>query len=394
MIQILIALVSGILLGLNLSPSSTELLGLSGKLFIQMIKAVATPLLFFAILESFMTIAIKGKDLVKMVKIAAINACAALIIALLLANIFKPGQYFDLKSYSLQKGLETQTPSALSLFEKMIPQSFIAPFIENNVFTIVILAVLIGFAFKAVENSSTQNFSALSEMKGFVNVFYKILEKILHWLTKLVPIAVLGVTAKAVGDKGLGVFTGLLSYVLLCTVGLFLQMVLIYFSWIHFYLKIPLSKFLKETKSALAHAFGVNSSLATLHMTLSSAERLGASPHAARIVSCVGTNLNNDGILLYEAAAVLFIAQSLGMDLSLLQQLSIMLTCMIAALGVSGIPEAGIISLTLVMAANGMPVEVIPILLSVDWFVARLRSVTNVMSDITGSLVLNHQIKR
>lgn len=386
MILVVLSLITGVILGVVLPTQMTASLGHTGKLFIQMIKAVAAPLLFFAIIDSFLSVAIRGKDLIKMFKIAAINALAAIIIALLLANIFQPGQYMDLKSYKVQSTNNSSAPTATQLVEKLFPKSLVEPFAENNVFAIVVLAVLIGFALR----KSTQDFSSVHQP---VQVLYRVLEKILIWMTRLAPIAILGVTAKAVGEKGVGVFVGLSSYVLLCATGLLLQVLIVYSAWIKFYVRIPLLRFYRQSRSALTHAFGINSSLATLHLTLQSAERLGASPHAARIVSCVGTNFNNDGILLYEAAAVLFIAQAMGLDLNFFQQLGVMLTCVVAALGVSGVPEAGIISLTLVVSAAGLPVEVIPILLSVDWFVARLRSSVNVMSDITGSLILNKQLK-
>ncbi|MCM0604666.1 MAG: dicarboxylate/amino acid:cation symporter [Xanthomonadaceae bacterium] len=383
----------GIILGINLSPSTTQSMGLPGKLFIQVIKAIATPLLFFAIIDSFLTIQIRGKDLLKMFGISAINAGFAIIVALTLCNFFKPGVFFDLKSFeSINSGVAPQT-SLASLFEKMIPTSFVSPFVENNIFSIVILAVLFGFAIRSVRKDHQELNSTFIQIESIVRVCYRLLERILYWLTLLVPIAVLGITAKAVSEKGLGIFVGLSSYLALCVGGLLLQMFIVYQGWIVFYVKMPLRKFWSHSKYAIIHAFGVNSSLATLHLTLSATEKLGASPHASRIIACVGTNFNNDGILLYEAAAALFISQALGYDLSFLQQLTVMATCIVAALGVSGVPEAGIISLAVVLSANGLPTEVLPLLLTVDWFVARLRSVTNVMSDITGSLVLDHQTR-
>lgn len=392
-ILLVAALLLGLVLGTVLNPSVTQGLALPGKLFIQVIKAIATPLLFFAILDSFLSIQIKGKDLIKMLIIASVNGFAALVVALTLSNIFKPGTQFDLKSYDFSNQTTQTAPSLLSLLEKMIPTSFLSPFVDNNVFSIVLIAVLIGFSLRTVRQESEANETTFKYLQSVVHVVYKVLGKILHWLTLLVPLAVLGVTAKAVSEKGLSVFIGLSSYLTLCVAGLVIQMLVVYQGWILIYVRYPLRKFWSISKDALLHAFGVNSSLATIHLTLNATEKLGASPHAARVIACVGTNFNNDGILLYEAAAALFISQALGYDLSFAQQLTLMLTCVLASLGISGVPEAGIISLAVVLSANGLPTEVIPLLLTVDWIVARLRSVTNVMSDITGSLVLDHQTK-
>jgi DAACS family dicarboxylate/amino acid:cation (Na+ or H+) symporter len=107
---------------------------------------------------------------------------------------------------------------------------------------------------------------------------------------------------------------------------------------------------------------------------------------ASRLGSCIGTNLNNDGILLYEAMAVMFVAQAYGMDISLGEQITVALISLAAAIGVAGIPEAGVISLSLVLTAVGLPLEILPMLLTVDWIIARVRSIVNVLSDMTVSI--------
>ena len=103
----------------------------------------------------------------------------------------------------------------------------------------------------------------------------------------------------------------------------------------------------------------------------------------------MGTNLNNDGIILYEAMAVLFVAQAHGIHLTLAQQVMAALTCLVAAVGIAGVPEAGFISLSLVLATVGLPLELLPLLLTVDWIIARARSVVNVLSDMLVSIILD-----
>jgi Na+/H+-dicarboxylate symporter len=113
------------------------------------------------------------------------------------------------------------------------------------------------------------------------------------------------------------------------------------------------------------------------------------SPQSARLAACVGTNLNNDGILLYEAMAVLFVAQVYGIKLSLGQQVLAAGSCVIAGIGIAAIPDAGLISLALVLATVGLPVEILPLLLTVDWLLSRCRAVTNVTSDILVAVLLD-----
>src|SRR5207244_13363166 len=105
--------------------------------------------------------------------------------------------------------------------------------------------------------------------------------------------------------------------------------------------------------------------------------------------ACFGTNLNNVGIILYEGMAVLFVAQAHGLDLTLGQQVVAAVSCLVAAMGIAGVPEAGFVSLSLVLATVGLPLELLPLLLTVDWIIARGRSVVNVLSDMMVSILLD-----
>src|SRR4051794_4173423 len=116
---------------------------------------------------------------------------------------------------------------------------------------------------------------------------------------------------------------------------------------------------------------------------------MGVTPRSARLAACVGTNLNNDGILLYEAMAVLFVAQVYGIQLSVGQQLLAACSCAVAGIGIAAVPDAGLISLALVLATVGLPVEILPLLLTVDWLLSRCRAVTNVTSDFLVAVLLD-----
>jgi DAACS family dicarboxylate/amino acid:cation (Na+ or H+) symporter len=149
---------------------------------------------------------------------------------------------------------------------------------------------------------------------------------------------------------------------------------------------MSLSRFVEVAKKPVVYAFGTNSSLATLPLTLDALDSLEISKSSSRLGACIGTNLNNDGIVLYEAMAVLFVAQAFGLELSFGQQIMAALMSLVAAIGVAGVPEAGVVSLSLVLTAVGLPLEIVPLLLTVDWIVARMRSITNVLSDMTVSI--------
>jgi DAACS family dicarboxylate/amino acid:cation (Na+ or H+) symporter len=209
---------------------------------------------------------------------------------------------------------------------------------------------------------------------------------VLEWLVRLVPIAVFCVTARTVGEYGFAPFEGLAWYVGLAICGLAIHVTFVYPIWVRFVAGMSLRDFWRHAKRPVIYAFGTNSSLATLPLTLNALDELRVPKSASRLGACIGTNLNNDGIILYEAMAVLFVAQAYGIELSVGQQVTTALLSLAAAIGVAGIPEAGVISLSLVLTAAGLPLEILPILLTVDWIIARARSITNVLSDMTVSI--------
>jgi Na+/H+-dicarboxylate symporter len=106
--------------------------------------------------------------------------------------------------------------------------------------------------------------------------------------------------------------------------------------------------------------------------------------------ACVATNLNNDGILLYEAMAVLIVAQAFGIPLGLGEQLTVAAMCVLASIGIAGVPEAGLISLAVVLTSARLPLDLLPLLLSVDWVLGRCRAMTNVVGDVLGAVLLDH----
>jgi DAACS family dicarboxylate/amino acid:cation (Na+ or H+) symporter len=383
--QIIIALIIGMSIGVLFGPEAAPL-GELGKLIIQMIKALAVPLVFVAIIEAIISTSIPLNHVGRLLIIVSINSTIAISIALGLANFFKPGTDFSNVVANIEGAKFTPTDKKLdfvSALSSYIPESIISPFANNVIISVVLLAVLFGVAARRAETST-----GFKPLPG-VNFILKTLEQAIHWVIKLVPLAILGVTAKTVGEHGFTPFVGLLKYLALCIGGLAIHAIITYHAWILGFVKIPLKTFWKAALKPVIHAFGTNSSLATVPLTLKGLDDLGISKSASRLGTCVGTNLNNDGVLLYEVAAAIFLMQAFGHDIGLAGQLNVALLSVLAAIGIAGIPEAGIISLSLVLSSVGLPLEALPLLLTVDWLIARCRSVVNVMSDMTVSLALH-----
>ena len=394
--QIIIGMILGAAVGALVGPKAAPL-GELGKLVIQLIKTVAAPLLYLAIVNAIVKTDVSLAIGARMGVVATTNATIALIFGLGLSNLIEPGKYLKMPDLSaLPSGLASpgvMTGQKIDLLKTVgayIPSNFVGPFAENMIISIVLLALLVGFGLRSVKRRQLgRQETSYRALEDATTALYEVMEITLGWIVRLAPVAVFGVVAKAVGQYGFSPFKGLGIYVGVGLFGLTLHMLITYQLWIALYAKMSLRKFWRQAKEAMVYSFGANSSLATLPLTLKALDGMGVSRAASTLGACVGTNLNNDGIILYEAMAVLFVAQAHGLDLSLAQQLIAALFCLVAAMGVAGVPEAGFISLSLVLASVGLPQELLPLLLTVDWILARARSVVNVASDMVVSIILD-----
>ncbi len=391
--QIAIAMALGLVLGPILGKSAGPL-GEAAKLVIQIIKAVAAPLLSLAIVNAILKTEVGWRAGIRMLGFAMLNGTLALTLGVALSNLLRPG---DTLRDAVAGGLSTPPDAAyagkkidfLKVLTGHVPDSTAKPFVENAVIGIVLLSLLFGFGMRrAKAEQIARGETAYLAVESGVTTLLSATEQVLGWVVRLVPIAVFAVVAKTVGEHGYAPFAGLGVYVAVGLLGLLLHVVFVYQFWMVFY-GVGLRNFWRSAREPVIYAAGANSSLATLPLTLRALDRLKVSKSASTLGACVGTNLNNDGIILYEGMAVLFVAQASGLELALAQQLVIAAICMVAAMGVAGVPEAGFISLALVLNTVNLPIEVLPLLLSVDWVVARARSMTNVLSDMVLSILVD-----
>jgi DAACS family dicarboxylate/amino acid:cation (Na+ or H+) symporter len=392
-LRIIAAMGLGLVVGPLLGKDASGL-GELGRLVIQLIKAAATPLLFLAIVHAILKTEIKGRAALRLFFWATVNASIALLIGLLISNLLQPGRSLAAVA---RAGAGAGAASAyadkkidlLATLGSFLPSSLVTPFAENLVISIILIAVLIGFALRRARSEQVaQGGQAFRAVEDGVETMLRVMEVMLGWVITLIPFAVFGVVAKAVGEHGYAPLKGLLVYVAVGVGGLFLHIALTYHAWLLLFARMPLRRFWREAREPVVYAAGANSSLATLPVTLRALDRLGVPRSASALGACVGTNFNNDGIILYEGMALLFVAQASGIDLSLGEQLVAAAACMVAAMGVAGVPEAGFVSLALVLNTVGLPLEILPLLLTVDWIIARGRSITNVLSDMLLSILI------
>jgi Na+/H+-dicarboxylate symporter len=401
-----LGLALGLIVGLVWGEQAAPLAKL-GTAILDLIKALAAPLLVFAVLDAFLRTEVRARSGGVMVAIALTNAAIAVTIGLTISNVLQPGR-------SLQTEETRATARAAAEYERMagqvepqrridflddllrfIPASIARPFLDNQLISIILLAVLAGSALRRVKHEQIEGGQgAFRAVEDGVATAYRAAEVVIGWVVQLVPLAVFGVVATTVGKYGLSPLRGLAVYLGVGLLGLAIQALVVYPLWLLLVARRSPRWFWTGSRDAVVYAMGTGSSLATLPVTLRCLDRMGVSPPSARMAACVGTNLNNDGILLYEAMAVLFVAQACGITLSIEQQLIAASACVIAGIGISGIPEAGLISLLLVLKTvrqvpDAAIAAVVPLLLTVDWILGRARAMTNVTSDILVAVLLD-----
>lgn len=410
--QVLIAVTCGALLGVIFGQEPyvgglrNEHLGKFGLFVVTLLKTLAVPLIFFAILDALIRTSLPLRQGGKLLLICLVNVSVAMTIGLVIMNTWEPGRAWSGHVEELLNLVPGTKPSAAAL-EKVqagaqspieylasyIPRTIMEPFSSNNVIGVVLLALMLGASLRLVRNKTPQSGGAITLLVQAIEWIYAWLVQVLEWIILVVPLAVFGVVAQIVGKAGIGVFSVVWIFLVAMLLGLSIHG-LVYYPLVAWLVGKKSPKvYLGRGADAIMTALSCNSSLATVPVTLRCLERMQVSLQSSRLAACVGTNLNNDGITLYEAMAALFLAQALGFDLPMANQVLIVVASIIAGAGVAGIPEAGLIILPLVLAAAGLPdhviIAAIPLIMTVDWIIARARSAVNVLSDMLVAILLD-----
>ncbi|MGP0068215.1 MAG: dicarboxylate/amino acid:cation symporter, partial [Isosphaeraceae bacterium] len=318
-----------------------------------------------------------------------INTLVAMVIGLSLSNLIRPG----LGAALSEPGASGKAPVQKTISElllDLIPRSVGEPFTQNHLAQLVVLTLALGIGLVKIRDSQkARGETSFQVVSDLLTIGFELLMKVLLWVVALAPIAVFGIVAASVGHKeGMSIFQSLIWLIVVVALGLLIQ-VAWYLLQMALFARMSPTRFLSGSLNVMANTFSTASTAATIPITLRALERLGISRRSSQLTACIGTNFNNDGTALYQATAVLFIAQSLGFELSLADQILIMLTTLIASVGAGGIPSGSFVTMPLIFSAVRMPVDKIPILLTVDWLLDRLRTTSNVLGDMTVAVLLD-----
>ena len=378
-LRIAIALVLGVIAGLVVPETWAPHFDVPARIILRLLGAIAPPLILVAVAQALLGANVRGKLAGKMFFLLALNTLVAIVVGLVVAIVVRPGQHASLPPGEAPN----VTGSPLLQLLDNIPSSLIRPLVENNVIGVIIIAV--AFSLAARKLGAVRK----PQIMNVLETAFELILIVLHWIIALVPLAVFCKVAFVVGTQGFRPFVALGWFIVAVLIALAVQ-ACYYLTRIRLASWVRPMHLLSGTRDALAMAFSTASSTATMPVTYACLrEKVGLREESASLGALVGSNFNNDGTALYEAMAALFIAQMTGSDLSLTQQAMVVLTSVVASIGAAGIPDAGLVTMTLVFSAVHLPPGYIALLLPVDWFLDRCRTTINVMGDMNVSCILD-----
>lgn len=388
-LKILIALVLGVIAGLLLGKTASDqsvflgkLIWAVGTIFLNLIKMVIVPLVFASLVAGAASISdirklgrIGGKTIVYFLATTAF----AIIIGLVLGNIIKPGLGLTVEAPA---GATTtaQTANWLDTIVAIFPTNPIDAMVKAQMLPIIVFALFVG--------ASISLAGKVAEPVGvFFNSFAEVMYKMITGIMAFAPFGVFALIAAVVGKYGPDVLLPFAKLIITVYIGCILHMLLVYAPTVVASAKMSPVKFFKEAAPAMILAFSTASSSATLPVSMKVTEEgLGVKKDIASFVLPLGATINMDGTALYQGVCALFIAQFFGIEFSLTQQAMVVLTATLASIGTAGVPGAGMVMLSMVLASVGLPLEGVAIIAGVDRILDMMRTMVNITGDIACSV--------
>lgn len=364
-----------------------------GEFFLETLKMIIVPLVVFSMISGITGLG----DVRRLGRLGGVTllyflatTAAAVVIGVVVVNLIQPGIGLDPGVLDVPERVAAREDTGLTdIVMSLVSDNIVDSMAKLELLPIIVFSLVFGAVLTTVKGNEG--------VVAAINVLNEVMLRIVHVIMYLAPVGIFGLVAgrfgKAVADGGLGAFYGELSAVgaymaaVLTGLGLHAIIVLPLILWVTTG-RNPLT-YARGMASALLTSFSTASSAATMPLTLESVEHANqVDGKAAQFVVPLGATVNMNGTALYEAVAAIFIAQAMGVELTFGQQLLVVLTATLAAIGAAGIPEAGLVTMVIVLKAVHLPLEGVALILSVDWLLDRFRTAVNVWGDAVGAAVV------
>ena len=386
-IALVLAIIVGLLMGNSVDFAKSYILPI-GTIFLNLLKFIVCPIVLFSILAGMISMKdIKkvGSIGVKTIVYYLLTTAVAIVIGLIMGGIFK-GAFPALETSDLVYEAKEATPFMQVLVD-IFPSNFLAPLVNANMLQIIVIALLVGFGIILVGDKVEGVRKGIEQIN---EVFMKVMELIL----KLSPIGVFCLLTPVVAENGAKII-GSLAMVLLCAyISYAIHAIVVYSTTVRTLGGMSPLKFFKGMLPAMIFAFSSASSVGTLPLTLECSEKLGADRDTAAFVLPLGATINMDGTAIYQGVCAIFIASCFGIDLSLGDMATIVITATLASIGTAGVPGAGMVMLAMVLTSVGLPVEGIALVAGVDRIFDMGRTVLNITGDASCAVIVSNMERK
>ena len=394
LIFIIAAVVAGLFVGWYWGKAAVSVAWL-GRLFLNTLSMLVIPLLVSAVISGVTSLGdVRHLGRISGVTVGYyfVTVLIAVLIGLFMVNLVQPG--VGVSTEGLEQPEEiieaAQDRGIGDILLAMVAPNLIRAAADTNLLPLIIWSVAFGIAL-----------ASLGERGRPAARFFESLNagmmQLVLWVMYFAPIGIFGLIAGMFGAAGsteafVDKINAVGLHVITVLSGLAIHFIVLILILV-FIARQPLTYFVNMLRAILT-ALATASSTATLPLTIQCAKESGIDERARRFVLPLGSTVNMDGTALYEAAAAMFIAQAYGLQLGAGEQAIIVVTATLAAIGAAGIPEAGLVTMIIVLSAVGLPLEGIGLLLAVDWFLDRFRTATNVWGDAVGAAVVHRYLQR
>ncbi|MBR1855736.1 MAG: dicarboxylate/amino acid:cation symporter [Oribacterium sp.] len=388
--QIFIALILAVIVGLLMQSHAdfaNDYIKPFGTIFLNLIKFIVCPIVLFSIMSGVVSM----KDIKKVGSIGGmtvayylVTTAFAITIGLVFGNVFK-GAFPALSTTNLSYEAAAPT-SFMDTIVNIFPSNFVKPLLDANMLQIIVMALLLGFAVILIADVAPDaNERIINDINDLNNVFMRVMEMIL----KLSPVGVFCLLCPVIAKNGPMILGSLAMVLLTAYICYIVHAVLVYSLTVRFIANISPVHFFKKMAPAMMFAFSSASSVGTLPLNMECVTNLGASKEVSSFVLPLGATINMDGTAIYQGVCAIFIAACYGIDLTMTQMLTIVLTATLASIGTAGVPGAGMVMLAMVLQSVGLPVEGIALVAGVDRIFDMGRTVLNITGDASCAVCIS-----
>lgn len=362
-----------------------------GQGFIRLMQMLVVPLVFCSLICGSMAIGdtkTLGKVGIKTVLFYLFTTAVAVVIALATAYVINPGIGLDMDAVQTSEVTATATDTSLvDTLLNIIPKNPVSSMASGDMLPIIVFALFVGIMLAKLGSKA-------STVANFFSEFNDVMMEMTMAVMKIAPIGVFCLIARTFANLGFSAFKPMIKYMGSVTIALFIQCFVIYQVLLFVFTRLNPMKFIKKFAPVMGFAFSTATSNATIPMSIDTLhKKMGVSKQISSFTIPLGATVNMDGTSIMQGVAVVFIAQAYGIDLTPANLATVVVTATLASIGTAGVPSVGLVTLSMVLASVGLPVEGIALIMGIDRILDMMRTAVNITGDAVCTTIIAEQEK-